>query len=198
MSDLQQRIDFIVEADKLKSVYRRGLIKSDNNRRENTAEHSWHVALMALVFKDYASENVDISKVVEMLLIHDMVEIYAGDTYAFADQATLAQQNSKELQALEKVFALLPENDANKMKNLWLEFEKNESPEAKFAKALEKSIPVYQNMVNEGGSWAQNNTSSEQVLKRNEMLKDIAPKLWDYVVGQVQIAVDEGWLKAGN
>lgn len=198
MSDLQQRIDFIVEADKLKSVYRRGLIKSDNNRRENTAEHSWHVALMALVFKDYASEHVDISKVVEMLLIHDMVEIYAGDTYAFADQATLAQQNSKELQALEKVFALLPENDANKMKNLWLEFEKNKSPEAKFAKALEKSIPVYQNMVNEGGSWAQNNTSSEQVLKRNEMLKDIAPKLWDYVVEQVQIAVDEGWLKAGN
>lgn len=192
--DLQKKVNFIVEIDKLKSIYRKALIQSDGNREENTAEHSWHVALMALVFKDYANEEIDINKVIQMLLVHDLVEIYAGDTYAFADQSVLKLQREKELKALDKVMSILPKNNEAELKALWLEFEFEKSPEAKFAKAIEKSIPVYQNMNNNGGSWSRNNTKSSQVLKRNETLKEIAPKLWEYVLMQVDKAINQGWL----
>ncbi|MFC4892844.1 HD family hydrolase [Pseudofrancisella aestuarii] len=195
MTDLQKKISFIEETDKLKSIYRRALIKCDNNRRENTAEHSWQVTLMAVILQDYANENIDITKVMKMLLIHDIVEIYAGDTFAFDSHAILAEQNAKELDALEKIFSLLPNKDAKKYKNLWLEFEENKTAEAKFSKAIERVVPLFQNMQNNGGSWtAYGEIPKEKVLKRNEGLKEIAPKLWDYIVEQINIAVSRGWL----
>ncbi|WP_150463354.1 HD domain-containing protein [Francisella sp. XLW-1] len=195
MTDLEQRVKFIVEVDKLKSIYRRCLVYSDNNRRENTAEHSWHAALMAITFKDFAKENINMERVLTMLLIHDIVEIYAGDTYAFDDEAILELQHKKELLALDKVFSLMPEYDAKELKKLWLEFEKSSSTDAKYAKAIDKSIPVYRNMASNGGGWVINGpTCKEKVLKINKELKTIAPKLWDYVKQQINIAESKGWL----
>jgi putative hydrolases of HD superfamily len=194
MIDLQKSIAFIQEIDKLKSVYRRALIKSDDNRRENTAEHSWHVAMMALTFKDYSIKKLDMLKVIKMLLIHDIVEIYAGDTFAFGSDKSLSEQYDKELKALDKIFSFLPEKDSQELRKLWIEFEEAVSAEAIYSKAIEKSAPVFQNMQNDGGSWSQNKVAKEKVLKRNEMLKTIAPKLWDYVEEQINIAYSKGWL----
>ncbi|AIT09562.1 hydrolase [Candidatus Francisella endociliophora] len=195
MTDLEQRIRFIVEADKLKSIYRRCLVQSDNNRRENTAEHSWHAALMAITFKDYASENINMERVLTMLLIHDIVEIYAGDTYAFDDDAILELQHQKELLALDKIFALMPEYSANELKSLWLEFEQSASADAKYAKAIDKSIPVYRNMATNGGGWVINGpTYKQKVVEINKELKEIAPKLWNYIKEQIDIAESKGWL----
>ena len=195
MSNLIKRINFIQEIDKLKSVYRRALIKCDNNRRENTAEHSWHVTLMAVILQEYANQKIDITKVMKMLLIHDIVEIYAGDTYAFANQTELDEQNTKELEALEKIFSILPKEDAQEYKTLWLEFEDNISPEAKFSKALERAIPVLQNMQNNGGSWtAYGKVEKEKVINRNKGLQSIAPEIWDYIESQIDLAAKNGWL----
>ncbi|GMN90044.1 HD domain-containing protein [Francisella sciaenopsi] len=195
MTNLEKKISFIQEIDKLKGVYRRALIKCDNNRRENTAEHSWHVALMGVILEEYASEELDMLKVLKMLLIHDIVEIYAGDTYAFDNHAILAEQNDKELEALEKIFALLPKDEADEYKALWIEFEDNQTAEAKYSKAIERAVPVLQNMQNNGGSWvAYGKVPKEKVINRNLGLKDIAPELWQYVKGQIDLAVEKGWL----
>ncbi|MEY8765139.1 MULTISPECIES: HD domain-containing protein [Francisella] len=195
MTNLEKKISFIQEIDKLKGVYRRALIKCDNNRRENTAEHSWHVTLMGVILEEYASEELDMLKVLKMLLIHDIVEIYAGDTYAFDNHAVLEDQNAKELEALEKIFSLLPEDEANEYKALWLEFEDNQTAEAKYSKAIERAVPVLQNMQNNGGSWvAYGKVPKEKVISRNIGLKDIAPELWQYVKGQIDLAVEKGWL----
>lgn len=195
MTNLEKKISFIQEIDKLKGIYRRALIKCDNNRRENTAEHSWHVALMGVILEEYANEELDMLKVLKMLLIHDIVEIYAGDTYAFDNHTVLAEQNHKELEALEKIFSLLPDADAQEYKALWVEFEANQTAEAKYSKAIERAVPVFQNMQNNGSSWtAYGKVSKEKVLNRNSRLKDIAPELWQYVKGQINLAVEKGWL----
>jgi putative hydrolases of HD superfamily len=195
MTNLEKKIKFVAETDKLKAVYRRALVKCDNNRRENTAEHSWQVTLMAVILEEFCNQSLDITKVMKMLLIHDIVEIYAGDTYAFDDHAVLAEQTNKELKALKKIFSLLPDSEAREYKNLWLEFEDNKTPEAKFSKAIERAIPVFQNMENDGGSWtAYGKVPREKVLNRNKELKDIAPELYDYLIKQINIAVKKGWL----
>jgi putative hydrolase of HD superfamily len=130
-----------------------------------------------------------------MLLIHDIVEIYAGDTYAYDNHDVLAEQNDKEVAALEKIFSLLPNSEAKEYKMLWFEFEDNKTLEAKFSKAIERAVPVFQNMQNDGGSWvAYGKVPKEKVISRNSGLKDIAPELWGYVKGQIDIAVQNGWL----
>ena len=194
MQVLQQQLDFILELDRLKSVYRQALVKCDDNRFENSAEHSWHIALTANVLSPYAEGNIDISRVILMLLIHDIVEIDAGDTFAFADQASLAGQSEKELVAAHRLFGLLPEQQFQYYKNLWLEFELAESDDAQFAKAIDRILPLLQNMRNEGGSWVQHGVSKSKVIKRNQYLKTSAPKLWQYVLEQIDLAVNNKWL----
>lgn len=195
MHQLKQQLDFILELDRLKSVYRQALVQSDNNRRENSAEHSWHITLTAQILHAYAEEAVDISRVVSMLLIHDIVEIDAGDTFAFAEQATLDGQEAKELKAADRLFGLLPETQFQHMKSLWNEFEEANSADARFAKAMDRVLPLLQNMQNQGGSWAKHNVKKSQVINRNKYLMGLAPKLWDYVCAQIEIAVQMGWLK---
>ena len=142
MSYLEQQLQFIVELDKLKAVQRQALVKPDNNRKENSAEHSWHIAMLAHTLKDYADAPVDILRVINMLLIHDIVEIDAGDTVAFAQQADLDSQHEKELQAANRIFGLLPQEQFQQMKDLWLEFEAAESNDARFAKAMDRILPT--------------------------------------------------------
>jgi len=195
MTDLQQQINFVLELDRLKGVYRQALVKKDNNRQENSAEHSWHIALMAQVLHQYADEPVNIFRVQNMLLIHDIVEIDAGDMFAFSEQQDLDTQAQKELAAAERIFGLLPESQSKSMKQLWLEFESAQTPDARFAKAMDRVLPLLQNMHNKGGSWVKHKVKKSQVINRNDHLEGLAPRLWSYVCAQVDIAVENGWLK---
>lgn len=190
---LKQQIEFINELDKLKSVYRQTMVKSENSRQENSAEHSWHIAMMATLLSEYVSEPVNIHRVVTMLLIHDIVEIDAGDTFVF-DAEQVADQEEKEIQAANRLFGLLPESQRDHLIGLWQEFEALESHDARFAKAMDCMLPLLQNMDNNGGSWAKHVVSRAQVLKRNQYLENLAPELWNYALEQIDLAVEKGWL----
>jgi len=194
MDDLNKQFDFILELDRLKGVYRQALVKADNNRFENSAEHSWQIALTAHILHEYAIEEVNVSRVMMMLLIHDIVEIDAGDTFAFASDDVLAGQGDKELDAANRLFGLLPEKQYHLFKALWLEFEETKTIDARFAKAMDCILPLLQNMRNEGGSWARHDVKKSQVINRNRHLEGLAPKLWSYVCAQIDIAVTQGWL----
>lgn len=195
MQELSQQIEFILELDKLKAVYRKALIKADHNRYENSAEHSWHISLTAHILAPYVNDAVNISRVTLMLLIHDIVEIDAGDTFAFDHQAVLGEQADKESEAAYRIFGLLPASQREKFISLWHEFELAETPDAQFAKAMDRVLPLIQNMQNEGGSWVQNKVFKHQVIKRNQYLETSAPKLWNYVLAQIDLATEKGWLR---
>ncbi|MGB5446760.1 MAG: HD domain-containing protein [Psychromonas sp.] len=194
MKELKQQLTFIMELDRLKAVYRKTMVLSDDNRQENSAEHSWHISMVANVLHQYAQEPVNINRVVSMLLIHDIVEIDAGDTFAFAAQQDLDAQVEQELKAANRLFGLLPERQFQLFQTLWLEFEQAESADARFAKAMDCILPLIQNMANQGGSWAKHQVKKDQVLKRNQYLQDLAPKLWDYACSEIDLAVEKGWL----
>jgi putative hydrolases of HD superfamily len=194
MFELEQKIDFVATMDRLKSVRRKALIKSDENRYENSAEHSWHIALAAQLLHQYADNDVDLLRVTQMLLIHDIVEIEAGDTFAFAPDHDLAAQAAKEAQAAANLFGILPVNERNLFLALFEEFETSHTNDAKFAKAIDRILPLIQNMQNDGGSWAQNGISRQQVIDRNSDLKNVSEALWTYVLKQIDTATLKGWL----
>ena len=187
--------DFIRELDKLKAIRRQIRLPGDDNRQENSAEHSWHVALTATMLSEYAEYPVDITRVIQMILIHDLVEIDAGDLFAFNDAADHAEQELKELAAAKRIFGLLPEEQGQSMLTLWLEFEAAETHDACFAKCMDRVLPVFQNMQYNGGSWARHGITKAQILSRNALLQHHAPKLWQYVNEQLDLAVENGWLK---
>lgn len=194
MKQLDQQLDFIIELDLLKGIYRQALIKTDNNRFENSAEHSWHTALAAQILQEYAIEEINILRVSSMLLIHDIVEIDAGDTFAFSDSAIHAKQEEVELNAANRLFGLLPEKQYQSFKALWVEFEDAQTADARFAKAIDRILPLLQNVRNEGGSWARHSVKKSQVLNRNQYLENLAPKLWVYACEKIDHAVAQGWL----
>lgn len=194
MDDLRQQVAFIVEIDRLKAVYRKTRVKADHNRPENSAEHSWQIALSAQVLQAYAEQPVDIQRVVCMLLIHDIVEIDAGDLFAFENQALQDAQQEKEIRAAQRIFGLLPTDQSVQMQALWNEFEAAQSVDARFAKSIDRLLPLILNMANQGGSWAENKVSKQQVIKRNGYLQTLSPKLFGYALEQIDIACDRGWL----
>jgi putative hydrolase of HD superfamily len=197
MQNLDAQLAFIRELDTLKGVYRLARVKTDDNRRENSAEHSWHICLIAHVLHDYVDEPIDLNRVIRLLLVHDIVEIDAGDTFAFASQSALDEQPEKELRAAKRLFGLLPEHQGKEFLELWLEFERRDTPESRYAVAIDRVAPLLMNVANEGGSWRHHSPSRSQVLKRNEFIQSAAPRLWDYVVRQVDEAVERGWLSEG-
>lgn len=186
--------DFICELDRLKAVKRQITLPADNNRQENSAEHSWHVALMTSVLSQYAQKPIDVTRVIRMILIHDIVEIDAGDMFAFNAQDDHDAQAQKELDAAKRIFGLLPTPLNNELLNLWLEFEEAQTADAEFAKAMDRVLPVFQNMKDEGGSWKKHGIARDKIEKRNAHLQTSAPALWDYVMAQLDIAVERGWL----
>lgn len=194
MKDINKHLDFIIELDKLKGVYRQALVKLDKNRFENSAEHSWHISLTAQILQEYAVEEINISRVMTMLLIHDIVEIDAGDMFAFSNDSEHALQEEKEIAAATRIFGLLPQEQYQNYQQLWFEFEQAESVDARFAKAMDRILPLIQNMRNNGGSWARHKVTKSQVIKRNIYLEGLAPQLWLYVLDQIDIAVKENWL----
>lgn len=185
---------FITELDKLKSIKRQITLPCDQNRQENSAEHSWHVALMASTLAHYAEKPIDIARVIRMILIHDVVEIDAGDLFAFNDASEHDAQAKKELDAAKRIFGLLPPPYSETLLSLWLEFEEAQTPDAEFAKAMDRVLPVFQNMQNQGGSWNKHAVTRDKIEQRNLHLKHCAPKLWDFVTRQLDCAVDNGWL----
>jgi putative hydrolases of HD superfamily len=185
---------FICELDKLKAVKRQITLPADGNRKENSAEHSWHVALMATMLCQYAAKPLNTQRVIQMILIHDIVEIDAGDMFAFNEQQDHDAQAEKELAAAKRIFGLLPAPLNNDMLSLWLEFEDAKTDDAEFAKAMDRVLPVFQNMNNEGGSWRKHGIAREKIEKRNHHLKTCAPQLWQYLMTELDSAVDKGWL----
>ncbi|MGK7396081.1 MAG: HD domain-containing protein [Candidatus Cyclobacteriaceae bacterium M3_2C_046] len=181
---LQKQIDFIVEADKIKQIYRKNYI-TDGSRTENDAEHSWHLTLMAVLLLEHANQpQLELLKVVKMLLIHDIVEIDAGDAYVYDDKAK-AVQHEKEVKAADRLFALLPEEQAQEYRRLWDEFELKETAEAKFANALDRFHPTLMNYHSGGISWKENKIKRQQVINKNEHMEEGSASLWEYCVKNI-------------
>ena len=190
---LQQQIAFILEADKLKQVLRQTPI-TEKSRQENSAEHSWHVALMAILLLEYAKNpQIDILHIVKMLLIHDLVEIDAGDTFCYDDQARL-DQHHRELKAAKRIFNLLPSDQAAEMQALWDEYEIRQTINAQYANALDRLQPILVNFFTEGAAWRIHNVKRHQVVARNRWIKEGAPQLWIYAKGLIDDAVQRGFL----
>lgn len=179
MERLQQQMKFILEVDKVKQIIRQTYL-ADGSRKENDAEHSWHLALMAVLLKEYANEEVDLAKVIPMVLLHDLVEIDAGDTYAY-DQAGLATQRARETKAADRIFGMLPEDQSTKFRNLWEEFEAYETAEAKFAHVLDNCQPLLLNDASGGKSWKEHTVHKSQIYKRNEHTAEGSREIWEYM-----------------
>ena len=175
---LDDQFRFILEIDKEKSIVRQTPI-SDASRMENDAEHAWHMAVMTLLLSEYATEKIDVLRTVSMLLIHDLIEIYAGDTYAFDEEARKGQAE-RERAAADRLYALLPEDQGRKMRGLWDEFEAAETPEAKFARAMDNLQPMMLNNATEGVSWVEHGVRLEQILERNRNTHKGSEVLWEY------------------
>ena len=179
MTDFEKQMAFIMELDKIKKITRQTYL-SDGSRKENDAEHSWHLALMAVLLKEYANEEVDLAKVIPMVLLHDLVEIDAGDTYAY-DQAGLATQRARETKAADSIFGMLPEDQGTKFRNLWEEFEAYETAEAKFAHVLDNCQPLLLNDASGGKSWKEHTVHKSQIYKRNEHTAEGSREIWEYM-----------------
>ena len=192
-NQLDNQIKFILEIDKLKGVMRRTLL-TDGSRHENSAEHSWHLAVMAILLAGYAREDdLDLLKVIKMVLIHDLVEIDAGDTYCY-DELQVKDQAYREEKAADRLFHMLPGGQARSFLSLWREYEERETPEARFAHALDGLQPLLHNYNTEGRVWRKYGIRREQVLLRNRDIAEEAPALWDYVVKIIDDAVKRGML----
>lgn len=178
MERLDRQFAFLREIDKEKEITRQNYLAS-GSRREGDAEHAWHLAVMALLLAEYAEEEVDLLRVVSMVLIHDLVEIDAGDTYVY-DAAGVSTQRERELAAADRIFALLPGDQGKKMRALWDEFEARETPEAKFARTLDCIQPNMLNDASQGKSWLEHGIRLSQVLRRNQRAGEGSRMLWDY------------------
>ena len=175
---LDQLFDFFREIDKEKFIGRQTYL-TDGARRENDAEHAWHMAIMTILLSEYANEEIDVLKTVTMLLIHDLVEIDAGDTYAY-DEEGKKTQAAREAKAAERIYGLLPEDQGSKLLGLWREFEEQRTPEAKFARTMDCIQPLMLNDATEGKSWVEHGIKLSQVLERNARTADGSKELWDY------------------
>ena len=193
---LKKQLEFIIEVDKLKQIYRQTLLM-DGSRNENDAEHSWHLALMAMVLQEYSpKKDLDITKVLKMLLIHDLVEIYAGDTFCYDEKANW-NKNQRELEAAERLFSILPPDQNQEFRDLWDEFEKRETPEALFAASLDRIQPLICNYLTGGHTWVKYGVKSHKVLERNLLVKEGAPELWKLVEEIVEDSIRMGILERG-
>ncbi|MGF1740421.1 HD domain-containing protein [Vibrio profundum] len=193
MSRLEQQLALVVELDKLKTVLRRTRVKEADGRLENSAEHSWHVCLMAVLMEEHANESVDIARVVKMLLLHDIVEIDAGDTFVY-DAAATCEQQEKELAAAIRLFGMLPDDQGEELKALWLEFEAANSADARYAKALDRIIPMLLNYHNSGQSWVEHQVTREQVIDVNKKIELGSSALWQKAQQMIEQATKNGWL----
>lgn len=190
---LKKQIEFILEVDKIKNIFRMTKIH-DGSRRENDAEHSWHLTLMAFLLSEYSkADNIDVLKVMKMCIVHDIVEIDAGDTFCY-DTVGSMDKLEREQKAADRIFALLPEDQGMELRELWEEFDAMETPEAKYAAALDRLQPVLLNYLNNGGTWQEHHITKEQVIQRNGRIEEGAPELWEFASDLIDEAVSKGLL----
>ena len=190
---LAEQVRFIVEIDKVKHVLRQTWL-ADGSRRENDAEHSWHMALMAILLLEYAEEpGLDPLRALGMILVHDLVEIDAGDTFAYDDEAR-ADQAERERRAADRVFGLLPPDQARALRALWDEFEARQTPEARYAAALDRLQPLLLHMPTEGKCWRSHGITADQVVERCSPIGDGSSVLWAYAQRLIREAVERGYL----
>lgn len=182
-----------MEVDRQKEIIRQTYL-ADGSRKETDAEHAWHLALMCMVLSEYANEPIDVAKTVMMLLVHDLVEIDAGDTYAY-DREGNATKRQREEKAAERIYGLLPKEQGDSLRALWEEFEAMETPEAKFANTLDKIQPVLLTDQAQGKSWREHQVRIHQIMERNARTQEGSEVLWDYIRGVLEKNVDAGFIR---
>ncbi|MBQ5932930.1 MAG: HD domain-containing protein [Lachnospiraceae bacterium] len=194
MDRLDMQLKFTAEIDKMTSVLRRTVLL-DKSRRENDAEHSWHIAVMALLFEEYASEPVDIGHAIKMCVVHDLIEIYAGDTFAYDVEGNKSKAEREE-KAADRLFALLPEEQGAYIRALWEEFDGMETADSKYAACLDRIQPFFHNTLTEGHTWVESGTTDRAAVeKRMSIVKEFMPKVYPWVEKNIDNAVVKGWLK---
>ena len=191
---LAQQLAFIVEIDRLKGIIRRAPL-IDGSRRQNSAEHSWHLALMAMVLAEHIDEPVDVGRTIRLVLVHDIIEIDAGDTFAY-DLTGYVDKAEREERAAGRIFGLLPGDQAAEFRALWDEFEAHQTAEARFANALDRLMPLLHNYLNEGGVWRENGIGADRVRQRMAPVGEVSAELGDLVEAFVMAAVERGYIEA--
>lgn len=190
----EKQLKFILEIDKEKEIYRQTHI-SGGKRRENDSEHAWHLAVMTWLLSEYSNNEIDVAKTMLMTLIHDLVEVYAGDTYAY-DLKGKETQEKREKEAAEKIFGILPEDQGKKLRAIWEEFEEYETAEARFAHTMDNFQPMLLNDSNGGGDWLEHGVARSQVEKRNEKTATGSEEIWEYMKSVIEKNVKKGNLKS--
>ena len=190
MERLEQQLKFILELDKQKEIVRQTYL-ADASRKEGDAEHAWHLAVMVFLLADYANEKIDVLKTIKMVLLHDVVEIDAGHTYAYDIQGGKTKRLREE-RAADRIYGMLPEDQKQEYRALWEEFEKRETPEAKFANTLDKVQPVLLNNASGGKSWREHGIKKEQVLGRNQTTHEGSEALWEYIRNIIEENTQKG------
>lgn len=190
---MRKQIEFALLMDKQKNIFRQNHL-ADNSRRENDAEHAWHMAVMAYLFREYANEDIDISKVILMCLIHDVVEIEAGDTYAYDEEAKKSQREREEI-AKKHIFGMLPSDQGRELEDLFDEFEAQETAEARFAKAMDNLQPVLLHEANGGGDWKEHEVTKAQIIRRQEKTRHGSEELFEVIKDIIDKHIAEGNIK---
>lgn len=190
---MREQIEFALLMDKQKNIFRQNHL-ADNSRRENDAEHAWHMAVMAYLFREYANEDIDISKVILMCLIHDVVEIEAGDTYAYDEEAKKSQREREEI-AKKHIFGMLPSDQGRELEALFDEFEAKETAEARFAKTMDNLQPVLLHEANGGGDWKEHEVTKEQIMRRQEKTRHGSEELFEVIKDIIDKHIAEGNIK---
>lgn len=191
---LIQQIDFIREVDKIKNIFRQTKIY-DGTRRENDAEHSWHMALMAMLLYEHSKDkDINLLRIMKMAIIHDLVEIDAGDTFCYDNHGNLDKKEREE-KAADRLFGMLPKDQGNDFMQMWIEFDDMKTPDAKFAAALDRLQPVLLNILNKGGTWNEHGITKKQVIERNKHIAAGSPELWEFTEALIEDAIKKGYLK---
>jgi putative hydrolases of HD superfamily len=191
-SRLTRQVEFVVEIDGLKNVLRQTLL-TDKSRRENSAEHSWHLAIMAILLAEHAAAEIDVARVVKMVLIHDIVEVDCGDVLVYDEDAHVGKAE-RESAAADRIFGLLPDDQAAEFIALWLEFETRETAEARFAAALDRFQPILHNCRTQGAAWQAHGITADRVLARNRHIADGSPALWEFARRMITNAIAQAHL----
>ncbi|MCR5734225.1 MAG: HD domain-containing protein [Lachnospiraceae bacterium] len=190
---LNKQLMFTAEIDKMTSIARRTMLLN-GSRRENDAEHSWHIAVMALLFKEYTREPVDIGRAVKMCVVHDLVEIYAGDTFAYDAKGNESKKEREEA-AADRLFDMLPGEQGDMIRDLWEEFDAMETPDAKYAACMDRIQPFLHNTLTDGITWTEGGACREAVENRMAVIKDFMPEVYEWISDNIDNAVKKGWLK---
>lgn len=189
---LDQQLLFTAEIDKMTDILRQTMLIS-GNRRENDAEHSWHIAAMAMLLTEYAAEPVDIGRVVRMCIVHDLVEIEAGDTFAYDVQGNIGKAERERI-AADKVFGKLPEDQGSMIRGLWEEFDAMETPDAKYAACIDRIQPFLHNVLTDGHTWQNGRVSRASVEKRIAVVREFMPEVYRWMESTIELALEKGWI----